>query len=226
MNNYNRDKSQNASLKLKDSVNPVLRAFWYKKYIYQKLSFAIIALTSTLFHQGALATAEKVQTQEGKINLTQETLAKGQIIKETNCENLFEQVSRDLSLLSYNNGRSLFHNDNCILNNVFNINCHMEANDKQYVVRIEIPGYDKKEMKIELQGDYLIVSAKQIQNIKEKKDPTSLNQEKTRSFYQKIFLPEDINKNSILSNLKNGVLTITLERIPIKKEDVKIIPIS
>ncbi|XVN43009.1 MAG: phage terminase large subunit [Candidatus Rickettsia vulgarisii] len=45
-------------------------------------------------------------------------------------------------------------------------------------------------------------------------------------FYEKLSLPKDINKDSISSSLKNGVLTILLPKAPVKAEEVKKIPIN
>lgn len=124
----------------------------------------------------------------------------------------FEQLFREMDLWLHN--RRNFYYFSHYLDNSFNIiNYYTEANDRQYIYYVEVPGYDKEEIKIELQGEYLVLKGQH------------LDKEKSRSFYQKLFLPKDINKDSISSTLKNGMLSIFLERVQLKKEDIKAIPI-
>ncbi len=106
------------------------------------------------------------------------------------------------------------------------LNSYLDVNDKQYTLNIEIPGFDKEQIKIELQRDYLIITAQKTQN-DQAKDANKYSDQQTRNaFYQKLFLPKDIDKNNISSNLKNGILTVIVPRVPIKTEDVKFIPIN
>lgn len=106
------------------------------------------------------------------------------------------------------------------------LNSYLDINDKQYTLNIDIPGFDKEQIKIELQGDYLVITAQKIQNDQVKDDNKYSGQRARNVFHQKLFLPKDIDRNNISSNLKNGVLTVILPRTPIKVEDVKTIPIN
>ncbi|MCC8371915.1 MAG: Hsp20/alpha crystallin family protein [Rickettsia endosymbiont of Pseudomimeciton antennatum] len=106
------------------------------------------------------------------------------------------------------------------------LNSYLDVNDKQYTLNIEIPGFDRDQVKVELQGNYLVISTQKIQNDQAKDGNKYSGQQARNAFYQKLFLPKDIDKNNISSNLKNGVLTVIVPRVPIKTENVKSIPIN
>lgn len=93
--------------------------------------------------------------------------------------------------------------------------------DKQYVIIMEVPGYDKEHIKITTNSNKLFVTG----NIEDQKDNKATNYLNKRFNYS-ISLKEDIDQKAISSNLKNGILTITLPRIELKEENAKVIPIT
>lgn len=182
-------------------------------------SIAIIILSSILFLQEVSASPLKSQdSKEQRVEAYADP---------------FEEQSRLLDKI-FGNRIAIWHllptwqENDYIFNNTFNrFSYHIEAADKRYIYYITIPGYDKENINIELQGEYLIIKAQGPKNTKEKKDATPVTKEENHLFYQRLSLPRDINKNTISSSLKNGILTIILERTPQpKKVDTKIIPIN
>ncbi|MGU9987605.1 MULTISPECIES: Hsp20/alpha crystallin family protein [unclassified Rickettsia] len=94
--------------------------------------------------------------------------------------------------------------------------------DKQYILVLEVPGYDKSQIKVKVSGNKLFV----VGNIeKDNKSNTSDDYTK-RNFNYVVSLYEDIDQSTISSNLKNGILTITLPRMEVKEKDTKEIPIQ
>lgn len=126
--------------------------------------------------------------------------------------NSFDQLTQDV--------------DKFLDKTIGNNNSHLDANDKEYTINLEIPGFDKEQITIEMQGDYLVVKGEKSKDNTDKNANPSSNQQSRNSFYQKLSLPKDINKDSISANLKNGVLTITLPKAPIKAEEMKTITIN
>jgi HSP20 family molecular chaperone IbpA len=103
--------------------------------------------------------------------------------------------------------------------------------DKRYVVIMEVPGYDKSQIKINLIGNRLVVNGSSELDVTKKvddskKDSTKDYVSKSRQFSYTIVLNDDIDQKTISSNLKNGILTIILPRIEIKEAGVKEIPIN
>ncbi|WP_017443566.1 Hsp20/alpha crystallin family protein [Rickettsia gravesii] len=93
--------------------------------------------------------------------------------------------------------------------------------DKQYSLILEVPGYDKSQIKVKVSSNKLFVTG----NI-EKDNKSDTSDDAKRNFNYVISLYEDVDQNNISSNLKNGILTITLPRIEVKEKDAKEIPIQ
>lgn len=97
--------------------------------------------------------------------------------------------------------------------------------DKRYVVIMEVPGYDKSQIKINLKGNRLVVNGSNESDVN-KKDNIKDYACRDRRFNYTIELNNDIDQKTISSNLKNGILTIILPRIATQEADVKEIPVN
>ncbi|APZ29843.1 Hsp20/alpha crystallin family protein [Rickettsia conorii] len=94
--------------------------------------------------------------------------------------------------------------------------------DKQYILVLEVPGYDKSQIKVKVGSNKLFVTG----NIEKDNKSDASDDYKNRNFNYVISLYEDIDQNNISSNLKNGILTITLPRMEVKEKDAKEIVID
>ncbi|WP_425363959.1 Hsp20/alpha crystallin family protein [Candidatus Tisiphia endosymbiont of Hybos culiciformis] len=204
--------------------NPLLANKLKKKLILAALSMGIVVGISGVYDINAYAALPKSQD-------TSTTTVAGQQNKTDNYSeihgNPFVQLSQEMDKLW--NRFTIRHNGFIFDSPIVitsSLNSYLDTNDKQYTLNIEIPGFDKEQIKIELQGDYLVITAQKAQNEQAKDDNKYSDQQARNMFYQKLFLPKDIDRNNISSNLKNGVLTVILPRSPIKVEDVKTIPIN
>lgn len=95
-----------------------------------------------------------------------------------------------------------------------------EKKDK-YLIDVELPGYEKENIKLDLEDGYLTVHAEINSSNEEKEEGQFVRKERyigscSRSFY----VGEDIEIEDIKANFKNGILKI---EIP-KKEEKKEIP--
>ncbi len=88
---------------------------------------------------------------------------------------------------------------------------------KEYKMQIALPGFDKKDVNIELKNNCVILtSEKKYEN--EEKDKNWLRKEYSYSSFRRIFrLPEGTDENKIKAKMKNGVLSLTIGK---KKEFV------
>ncbi|EER20846.1 Hsp20/alpha crystallin family protein (plasmid) [Rickettsia tamurae subsp. buchneri] len=93
--------------------------------------------------------------------------------------------------------------------------------DKQYILVLEVPGYDKSHIKLKVNNHKLFIEGK-IDDTKANSATDHLN----KKFNYVMSLYDDIDQKAIASQLKNGILTITLPRIAIKDQDAKEIPIQ
>ena len=85
-------------------------------------------------------------------------------------------------------------------------------NDKLYPVTLDIPGVEKKDVNIEVEGSSLIVSGKREEANKEN---MCLYYSQTRygNFSRTFNLPEEINVEKIAAKYKNGTLNLTLPKM-------------
>ena len=103
----------------------------------------------------------------------------------------------------------------------------LKEKDGKYMLEIDVPGYDKEDIKIELQDGYLTVSAEKNEE-KEDKHAKYLKRERfsgmcSRSYY----VGENVSEEDIKANFKNGILTIEFPKEPEKRiEEKKYIPIG
>jgi len=89
----------------------------------------------------------------------------------------------------------------------------VDKGDK-YIVEIDLPGVDKKDINVTLVDHHLkIVASRKIE--KEEKDENYILSERMFSGYKRIIpLPEDADENSIKAKYENGVLRIEIGKKP------------
>jgi HSP20 family protein len=90
--------------------------------------------------------------------------------------------------------------------------------DKALEIVADLPGMDKKDINISLDGDLLTIKGEK-KEVKEKKDKHFHTIERrSGSFYRALRLPVAVESDKIDANFKDGVLTLTL---PKSKEAAK-----
>ncbi len=84
--------------------------------------------------------------------------------------------------------------------------------NKAFEVNVAVPGLDKKDVKIEIKGNHLVVSSeKQYEN--EEKNKNWLRREFGYASFQRIFeLPESADHEKVLAEMRNGILSIKIEK--------------
>ena len=92
-----------------------------------------------------------------------------------------------------------------------------------YELEVDLPGYEKENIKIELSDGYLTVHASMNKSVDDEKDSKYVHKERyvgecSRSFY----VGEDIDQEDIKASFKNGTLKIEVPKKDQKKlEDNK-----
>jgi HSP20 family protein len=102
----------------------------------------------------------------------------------------------------------------------------IEESETEYKVRAELPGLAKDEIKVELEGDVLRISAEKKEE-SEKKEKHFVRKERYHeSFYREFCVPDDVDTSKdIEAKLEDGMLNITLKRvppIPVEKKEIKV----
>ncbi len=105
----------------------------------------------------------------------------------------------------------------------------IKENENSYSIIVDLPGYEKENIKIEVEDGYLTVHASIDTNNEEKEKGKFVRKERyvgscSRSFY----VGEDIEDSDIKASFKNGSLKIEVPKKEEKKElpEKKYIPID
>ena len=97
-------------------------------------------------------------------------------------------------------------------------------NGDSYLLQAELPGYDKSEIGIKLDGDYLTISAEHKEENEEKKD-NFIRRERRIGSYSRSFDITGIDAEKITAEYNNGVLDVTLPKVSADKKEPKQIEI-
>ena len=93
-----------------------------------------------------------------------------------------------------------------------------EDNDNLYVTA-EVPGIDKKDVKVSVVGDVLTISGEKKTEQRDEKKNYYRVERNYGSFSRSFTLPAEVNVNNIAAEYKDGVLHVTLP----KTEEAKIV---
>ena len=94
--------------------------------------------------------------------------------------------------------------------------CDIYEKGGDYHIEMDIPGFDKKDIKIEAKDGYITVTAeKEAEENDEEKN--YLRRERTYGKYERSFYLGDFNNDEINAEFKNGILKVTVP----KKEQVE-----
>jgi HSP20 family protein len=86
------------------------------------------------------------------------------------------------------------------------------------IIEAQTPGYDKKDIDIELEDNILTIKGKHEEETKREEKDYVYREFQTGSFSRSIRLPENIKSEDLKVKYQDGVLKIS---VPVPKEEVK-----
>ncbi len=91
---------------------------------------------------------------------------------------------------------------------------NISENEKAFNIELSVPGFDKDDIKIEIEKDVLKISAQnEVKNEEKDENEKVLRREfKKSSFTRSFTIPEDIDTDNISAVQKDGILQITLPK--------------
>lgn len=95
-----------------------------------------------------------------------------------------------------------------------------------YVVSAEVPGMNDKDMNVTIKENCLILEGEKKEEHKEDKGGISRSEFSYGSFYRMIPLSDDIDAEKVSATYTNGVLKVTVDKLPEAQRMSKKIPIS
>jgi HSP20 family protein len=93
---------------------------------------------------------------------------------------------------------------------------NIKEDEKKYTLELAVPGIDRKDLKIDINEDVLTISSESSNEKEENKDGYKRKEFSFASFCRSFYIPENVNRDSIEANYKDGILTVGL---PKQEED-------
>ena len=93
----------------------------------------------------------------------------------------------------------LFHESNTMKTDIV-------EKDGNYIMKVEIPGFEKAEIHAELVNDYMYVRAEKPDT--EHKKGTIIQRERSNRYSRRYYVGDGYNENDFKAHFENGILTI------------------
>ena len=89
---------------------------------------------------------------------------------------------------------------------------NIREDEKNYILELAVPGIDKKDLKIDINEDVLTISSETKNESEENKDGYKRKEFSYSSFCRSFYIPENVNRNIIEANYKDGILSVSLPK--------------
>lgn len=121
-----------------------------------------------------------------------------------------------------------FFNDDFFLPSAYNtgsFRVDLKEDENNYLLDADMPGMDKNNIDINLQNNYLTISAKREDQVEENKD-NYVRRERTYGEFKRSFYFDNIDEENITASFKDGVLHLQLPKKDKAKDERKRINIE
>lgn len=100
------------------------------------------------------------------------------------------------------------------------------SDDKEYSVKVELPGIKVDDISIEYSGNMLTIKGEKHQEVEEKEKDYYRVERQYGAFQRVLYIPDDGDADRISSNFKNGVLSVTIPRKSLPQKESKKIKVK
>jgi len=95
--------------------------------------------------------------------------------------------------------------------------------EKNFYIKADVAGIDAKNLDVTINGNVLTLSGKTVEERKDEGKNYIFSERRSGTFSRSVTLPSGFKQNDIRGDLKDGVLTITVEKEkPVTSEKIKI----
>lgn len=102
----------------------------------------------------------------------------------------------------------------------FSPSCEVTENDKTYLMKFDIPGVKKENIKVEMDGDQLTVRAERREEKKEDTKKRHYSEVYYGTYTRSFTLPKPVDEKAVVATYENGILSVTIpkmESLPVSK---------
>ena len=104
-----------------------------------------------------------------------------------------------------------------------NMKCDIYEKDGNYHIEMDVPGFKKEDISIEVDDGYLTISAeKNYENNEEDENRNYIRRERSYNSYKRSFYLGDLDQDSIEAKFNDGMLNITVPKKEINNNKKKI----
>jgi HSP20 family protein len=89
---------------------------------------------------------------------------------------------------------------------------NIREDEKNYNLELAVPGIDKKDLKIDINEDVLTISSEVKNENEESHDGYKRKEFSYTSFCRSFYIPENVNRDKIEANYKDGILHVGLPK--------------
>jgi len=108
----------------------------------------------------------------------------------------------------------------------FSPNMEFTENDKNIVIKAEVPGVDKKDIKISIHDKILIIEGEKRKEKVEENSDYFRSERVFGSFKRQFELPENVDQDKVDAKYENGVLIVELKKRKIDKPKERVIELN
>jgi len=98
--------------------------------------------------------------------------------------------------------------------------------DNKFIVRVDLPGMEKEDVKIEVTHDELTIAGERKAEKEEKKEGYYRSERSYGKFYRRVAVPEHVKAENAVATFKNGVLEIEMPAIPVPEVKTRTLEIT
>ncbi len=123
----------------------------------------------------------------------------------------FERKSMDLFNAFHDFENDFFNGSGAVSSfNEFKTDIRDEGD--RYVMEAELPGFEREDIKLDLNGDTLTLSAEHSSETEDKSDKSYIRRERSFGSYRRTFDMSDVDTSRIDAEYKNGILYMNLPK--------------
>jgi len=92
------------------------------------------------------------------------------------------------------------------------VSVEVNATDKQFCARVEVPGFKADEIKVSVEPNRLIISGEAASKAEQNTEQAVYKDQRSRQFCRAIELPVEVDPRRSTATLRDGVLELTVDK--------------
>ena len=138
----------------------------------------------------------------------------------------FSDLLSDNFHMDFENFFNHFHARPLFFPHTVSVSCDIEDLGKEILVKVDLPGVTKKDIKLDISENSIQISARRKDESK-KNNKNFLKKERTElSYYRVLPLPVKVLSGKAKAKLSDGILCITIPKVNLTKQKKKSIPVE